>query len=330
MYPLRFEPIFRRYIWGGHRLQSLLNKATGEESCAESWEIVDHGVDQSIVRYGTLTGEPLHAIVKHHGADLLGNSWLAKINDPAIPENLRGRFPLLLKFLDASRDLSVQVHPDDEMGSILQPPDLGKTEAWYVLHAEQGSRIYAGLKAGVDRDELLHAINTGATEDVLHSFTPGIGDCVFIQAGTLHAIGAGLVIAEIQQASNTTFRIFDWNRVDTDGKPRDLHIEQSIRATNFELGPVHPCQPRPCDDRRAQTLVECDKFVMRRWATGETVEFNSPRLRLLAVISGSVHVSGDPSGLPLKRAETMMVPASCSPVTITPQDRCTFLEILLP
>ena len=329
MYPLRFEPIFKRYIWGGHRLNSMLNKQTGDQKCAESWEIVDHGDDQSVVKYGPLKGKSLHALVHEYGVQLLGNSWLDKINDNRVPENLRGRFPLLLKFLDATKNLSVQVHPDDKMGSKLQPPDLGKTEAWFVMHADEGSRIYAGLKQDVTRHDLSQAIRGGTTEQVLNSFTPKMGDCIFIQAGTLHAIGAGLVIAEIQQASNTTFRVFDWNRVDANGKSRDLHVEQSLQATNYDLGPIFPCQPQPHADDRARTIVGCDKFVMRTWKTQHPVQFNDNQLRLLAVTAGQISVSDDASDLPLKFADTIMLPACCE-VSVTPEGHCEFLEIVLP
>ena len=319
MYPFRFEPIFRRYIWGGNRLRTMLGKQTGEATCAESWEIVDHGEDQSVVSHGPLQGTTLHQLVQDRGVDLLGESWLEKINASHYPANLKGRFPLLLKFLDATKNLSVQVHPDDAMGATLQPPDLGKTEAWYVMHANDGAKIYAGLKDGVTQYDLKNAVSNGTTEDVVHSFEPQAGDCVFIQAGTLHAIGAGLVIAEIQQASNTTFRVFDWNRVDSSGKSRELHIKESLQATNYELGPIHPAQPTTCSDERSKTIVSCDKFVMRRWNTNAPVELANKQLRLLAVTSGNVRVSDDPSNLPLSLADSMIVPAACENVIVTPQ-----------
>lgn len=308
----------------------MLGKPTGEATCAESWEIVDHGDDQSVVSHGSLKGKTLHGLVQEHGLELLGEAWLENINSERNPQNLRGRFPLLLKFLDATKNLSVQVHPDDAMGSTLQPPDLGKTEAWYVMHADEGAKIYAGLKDGVTRSDLKNAVSNGTTEDVVHSFSPQAGDCVFIQAGTLHAIGAGLVIAEIQQASNTTFRVFDWNRVDSEGKSRELHIEESLQATNYELGPIHPAKPSTCEDERSKTIVSCDKFVMRRWNTSAPVDLTNNQLRLLAVTSGSVRVSDDPSNQPMNLADSMMIPAACDHVTVTPQGDAEFLEIVLP
>ena len=308
----------------------MLNKPTGNESCAESWEIVDHGEDQSVVSCGPWKGKTLHSLIEEHGSKLLGDSWLTRIRSDRNPENLRGRFPLLLKFLDASKNLSVQVHPNDVMGATLSPPDLGKTEAWYVMAAEPDARIYAGLKENVDRQELRRAIDAGTTEELLNSFSPSAGDCIFIQAGTLHAIGAGLVIAEIQQASNTTFRVFDWNRVDARGNSRELHIEESLQAINFAMGPVFPSQPVALDDDRASVIANCDKFVMRKWSSDRPVEFHDNRLRLLAVTEGSVSVTGDPSGKPLGLAETVMIPAICNHVSVVPIGPSEFLEIVLP
>ena len=146
MYPLRFEPLFQRYIWGGRRLADVLNKPIGEQTAAESWEVVDHQDSQSIVRYGTLAGQTLRQLIADSGDALVGERAMKSISSPDQPAHLRNRFPLLLKFLDANRHLSVQVHPDDQMGATLDPPDLGKTEAWYVMHADPGAKIFAGLK----------------------------------------------------------------------------------------------------------------------------------------------------------------------------------------
>ena len=330
MYPLRFQPIFRRYIWGGHRLATVLDKPIGDESCAESWEIVDHNEDQSVVQFGEFAGKSLADLISNHGVELLGESAYELIRDESIPEQLRGRFPLLLKFLDANRSLSVQVHPDDVLGATLDPPDLGKTEAWYVMHADPGAKIYAGLKEGVTKEQLRNAIHDGSTEEMLHSFEPNAGDCVFIKAGTLHAIGEGLLIAEIQQASDTTFRVFDWNRVDKDGTPRQLHIEESLEATNFELGPVDPVDPVATEFENATTIVTSDKFEMRRWTLNQPIEFNDEKLRIVAVTKGSVKLSHDPSDEPLTMGQTAIIPASCQSVSIQPMENSEVLDICLP
>lgn len=330
MYPLRFEPIFRRYLWGGRRLAEVLNKQIGDESCAESWEIVDHDQHQSVVKYGDLSGTSLHALIGQYGCALLGDSVLQRISDPAMPAQLQKRFPLLLKFLDANRKLSVQVHPDDQFGQSLDPPDFGKTEAWYVMHADPRSKIYAGLKIGVTRDAFIKAVAENRTEETLHSFEPQTGDCVFIKAGTMHAIGEGLLIAEIQQASDTTFRIFDWNRVDKDGKPRQLHIEQGIAATDFDRGPVNPLPSLATECSNAKTLVASDKFTMRCWEINESIEFGGDgRFHILAVTQGALSVAGDPADELFGLGNTMLLPASLGSVTITPHQPTQMLDIFI-
>ncbi len=206
-------------------------KVPGPGEWAESWEIVDHGEDQSVVVDGQWQGWSLRKLIEQYPDEILGDQ----------PSTLQ--FPLLLKYLDCNRVLSVQVHPDDAYGATLSPPDLGKTEAWYVVEADPEAVVYAGLRPGVTADSLRRAIQEGKTEETLHVIHPKAGDCIFIPAGTVHALGAGLVVAEIQQASDTTFRLYDWNRVDASGKGRPLHIEQAMDVIDFRRGPVVPCVP---------------------------------------------------------------------------------------
>ena len=320
LYPLRFDPIFRRYLWGGRRLATVLGKPIGEgDDYAESWEVVDHGADQSVVTHGPLAGRSLHELVVDHGVELFGRH---------APQ---GQFPLLMKFLDANKTLSLQVHPNDEQAARLDPPDLGKTEAWVVLAAEPGSKMYAGLKPGVDRDALRQHLEAGTCEECLHSFEPKVGDCVLLVAGTVHAIGAGLLIAEIQQASDTTFRLFDWNRLGTDGKPRELHVEQSLAVTDFERGPVSPEVPQPVEGSAVERLAACDKFVLDRW------QFTEPRacggdgrFHLLAVIEGSAALAGDPCHEPLAVGGTALVPADCGEITVSPRGNTVLLDMYVP
>ena len=276
IYPLRFQPIFRRALWGGRRLADVLGKPIGSETdYAESWEVVDHGEDQSRVTDGPLAGRTLHQLISERPEELLGR------------HADRQQFPLLCKFLDAQRDLSVQVHPNDEQAQQLDPPDWGKTEAWIVLDTRPGSKIYAGLKRGFDRHALTREVNRETTACCLHSFEPNVGDCLFIPAGTVHALGAGLLVAEIQQSSDTTFRLFDWNRVDADGKPRTLHIEEALRTIYYERGPIHPQTPQATARPEFQRMVECDKFVMDRATIDQwTTVGGDDRFHLLVVLEG--------------------------------------------
>ncbi len=330
LYPLRFRPIFQRYIWGGRRLNTLLGKPTGEADCAESWEIVDHDQAESVVAEGFLKDSTLKSLLQRFGPDILGEPVYANINSPSVPDYLRMRFPLLFKFLDANQSLSVQVHPDDEIGSRLTPPDLGKTEAWYVMHADEGAKIFAGLKPEVSRDDFAQAVSANRTEDVLNSFDAHTGQCVFIRAGTVHAIGSGLLIAEIQQASNTTFRVFDWNRIDAEGNSRPLHIEQALESIDFELGPVAPTAPNE-DTSNTTTLVKCDKFIMKRHRMSEDFELgNQQSFRILAVTQGAVEIDGDPTDTSLCIGGTVLLPAVLGSVKIRVIKPCELLEIFVP
>ena len=319
-YPLRFQPLFRRYLWGGRRLETMLGKSLGDgDNYAESWELVDHGEDQSVVLAGGLKGSTLRELVDGYGPELFG------IHAP------QEQFPLLFKFLDCNRTLSVQVHPNDEQGARLDPPDLGKTEAWLVLAADPGSKIYAGLEQGVSREQLAQALEEGTCEECLYQFEPEIGQCVFIEAGTVHALGAGLVIAEIQQASDTTFRLFDFNRVDADGNPRPLHVEQSLETIAFDRGPVAAAKPAATDQPGRERLVNCDKFVLDRCTFSQPQTFGGDdRFHLLVCTEGSSDVAGDPSGEPLAIGRTCLLPAAAGAVEVTPNEASVVLDITLP
>ncbi|MDG1806771.1 MAG: class I mannose-6-phosphate isomerase [Pirellulaceae bacterium] len=332
MYPLRFEPIFRRYLWGGRRLATELGKSIGEGVCAESWEIVDRPEANSVIANGDLAGTTLHALIGSSGEQLLGTQVYQQIHRKELPERLRGRFPLLLKFLDANKTLSVQVHPDDLAGSKKEIPDLGKTEAWYVMDAAAGSKIYCGLKSGVDREQLAEAVTQGATEQVIHAFEPKSGDCVFVPAGTVHAIGQGLLVAEIQQSSDTTYRLFDWNRVDAEGNSRDLHVAEALQVTDFENGPVSPQTIGETGEADTQALVHCEKFSIKR----RSLKAASTQIRLhggcclLMVVEGQLRILEEPAGELLSKGSSVLIPAALETVTLDCVDEAMVLEIRIP
>jgi len=315
-YPLKLQPIFRRYLWGGRRLETMLGKSLGEgDDYAESWEVVDHGEDQSLVLEGAVAGLTLQQLVTDHHAELLGKHAGLK------------QFPLLLKFLDCNRTLSVQVHPNDEQGARLTPPDLGKTEAWVVLATEPGSKIYAGLKSDVARDDLRSALEEGTCEKCLHEFQPEVGDCVFIEAGTVHALGAGLVIAEIQQASDTTFRLFDWNRIDAEGNPRTLHVEQSLATIDFSRGPVALQKPAETGIAGRERLIACDKFVLDRCTCNSVQTLGGDqRFHLIVIVEGTFQIGG----ITLSRGETCLLPAASGNVEAAARGHAVLLDCYLP
>ena len=317
LYPLQFQPLFRSYIWGGRGLKDYLGKPIADEGVwAESWEIVDHGPDQSIITNGPLAGKTLGELIDSNPTGLLGGNLVQSQIGAPIPQP-RHYFPLLLKYLDCNNVLSVQVHPDDAYGLKMPKPDLGKTEAWYVVHAEPGAIIYAGLRAGVTHDHLAEAIAAGRTEDCLHQVQARSGDCIFIPAGTVHALGSGLIVAEIQQSSDTTFRLFDWNRVDAEGKSRPLHIEQALQVIDFKSGPVEPQALKPRQTASPNTpqrdsLVECSKFTMDRLLGAGTFCFQpDDRFVLVTVPQGHGRMSWDNGSLELKRGDSVLLPAAC-------------------
>jgi mannose-6-phosphate isomerase len=323
-YPLQFQPVLKQTIWGGRLLGERLGKPIGPESnYAESWEVVDHGADQSVVSNGELKGKTLSELIQADPVWLLGDAWQGK------------SFPLLLKYLDCNRVLSVQVHPDDAYGQTMNPPDLGKTEAWYIVDAKPDSLIYAGLKSGVDRAALAEAMEAGQTEQVLHSFHPNVGDLVFIPAGTVHALGAGLLVAEIQQSSDTTFRLFDWNRVDDAGNARPLHIEPSLDVTDYQSGPVAPIQSDP-EATGWQTMVECDKFVLRLLNSGEAEIGGDGKFHILTVPAGRAVLTVDSEStsasdsMNLTAGSTVMLPAAMGKCIVSVAVDSTVLASRLP
>lgn len=320
LYPLQFEPILQHYVWGGSRLAKLLGKSLGgQATCAESWEVADHPDGMSRVTSGPLAGTSLHTLVTEQGGELLGR------------HHPQSRFPLLLKFLDAQLTLSVQVHPNDAQAARRTPPDLGKTEAWVVLDAEPGSKIYAGLRPGVSPPQLAAAVREGTCPELLHQFEPRPGDCLLIEAGTIHALGAGIVIAEIQQASNTTYRLYDWDRRNAQGRSRPLHIDEALATIDFSRGPVVPVTPIPMEPAGRERLVSCDKFVLDRWTLDGAVDLpGDDRFHLFAAIGGRAELVGPHGVLELPMGGSCLVPAYREPLTLRGAPAGILLDAYLP
>lgn len=322
LYPLRFEPILKRLIWGGRKLGSVLHKPIGEGSeYAESWELSDHGSDVSRVVEGPLAGRTLRELIHERGRELLG---------PALAD--RGQFPLLVKFLDATQVLSVQVHPDDQLGRKLAD-DNGKTEAWVVVDSEPGSLIYAGLNAGVTPEQFARALKDGSVEPLLHRFHPEPGDCIHIPAGTVHAIGAGVLLAEIQQMSDATFRVYDWGRVGADGRPRQLHLEQALASTDFSAGPRGPLRAErlPIDGGTRETLASCPYFALERLRLSGPAEVGSAdRFTILIGLGGDASVCFQGGGSNLGFGQTLLLPAALGRCEIRPDGEATVLTCVVP
>jgi mannose-6-phosphate isomerase len=323
LYPLRFEPILRELIWGGRRLGTVLHKPIGTASdYAESWELSDYHDKVSVVSEGPLAGTTLRDLVQTRPIDLLGGAVGA-------PD----QFPLLVKFIDANEDLSVQVHPDDEKGRRLAG-DRGKTETWVILAAEPGSLIYAGLKAGVGPDDFDAAIRSGRVEPLLHRFGARAGVSILIEAGTVHAIGAGVLLAEIQQMSDATFRVFDWNRVGPDGKSRQLHISQAMESIDFRRGPVDPIVPELESIEGVGTrehLARSSYFALERLRLRRpTMVGRHDRFTILMGLGGGCDLVQGGRQVALEFGQTLLLPASAGPCEIVPRGESVVLTCVVP
>ncbi|MHC4399821.1 MAG: type I phosphomannose isomerase catalytic subunit [Planctomycetota bacterium] len=322
LYPLRLTPIYKDYLWGGTKLGRVLGRTLEPgKAYAESWEVADLEVGQSIVGEGPLAGVSLHELVVDRGKELLGR------------HRPQPRFPLLLKYLDANKRLSVQVHPNDALAARMGLSDPGKSEAWVVLQADSESRIWAGFNRPVDRETLREAVAGGKVERVLDRFHPEPGQCLLLPAGTVHALGEGVLVAEIQQNSDATFRLFDWNRVGPNGKPRALHVEEALEATDYRQRSVRPQRPRSTDRPHVERLVQSDKFILDRWRISSSQEAGGDDgCHILTVLEGAVTLAGDPCQRPLGLGQTVLIPASAGAISVTPHENApaTLLDAYLP
>lgn len=257
--PLTFVPRLKHYLWGGRRLEQLFGRVLPDEVTAESWEVSGHPDEPSVVDRGPLAGRELPGLVAEYGIELVGSRGAHAVE--------RGTFPLLVKLLDASHALSVQVHPDDVHAAAHGTGEAGKTEMWYVVHAEPGARIIHGLRAGTGRAALRRAVAEGRAQDVLNRVPVRPGDSVMVPAGTVHGILSGIVLVEVQQTSDTTYRIYDWDRTGPGGTPRELHVERALEVIDFGRREPALVEPRAVGNGggvRRELVAECEHFVVER------------------------------------------------------------------
>jgi mannose-6-phosphate isomerase len=308
LYPLRFEPIFKSMLWGGRRLPELVRQDwPGSQPIGEVWLVSDVDGNVSVVRNGPWRGMTLRELLQQEAELILGvhqHQWQKS-----------GQFPLLLKFIDAQRELSVQVHPDDEHAARRGAGQRGKTEAWVVLdrHPER-SRIYAGLRPGVTEVSFRQALEQGRLADALHHFVPQIGDCLFLPAGTVHALGAELLVFEIQQTSDITYRLYDWDRVDpVTGQPRPLHIAEGLSCIDWSRGPCHPVQPAVIVQGSLQRegLIHCRYFTLERWTVFRTTAMEGQaRCRILVALKGTAALEWNGQTESLTAGDVLLLPAA--------------------
>ncbi|HEY8748149.1 MAG TPA: type I phosphomannose isomerase catalytic subunit [Tepidisphaeraceae bacterium] len=331
IYPLKFKPRFVEKIWGGRKIETVLGKSLpADKRIGESWEIYDFPpgvVEKSIdwvsveIANGPLAGRSLHWVVGELGADLYGSSPLS---------GPHGQFPLLIKFLDAREDLSVQVHPDLAYANA-NPGAHIKTEAWYVLQSDPGSRLLKGLKPDVTREAFQNAIHRGDVENLIYQVPASAGDCYYLPSGTVHALGAGILVAEVQTPSDTTFRVFDFNRVEADtGKPRELHIEQAMACIDFS--PHAAEAPESVDTDGAGPLVDSPFFRLHRSTLPPTGvrKLDDGMPLILIGLEGVVRVIVSGSEVSMMPGEVVLVPAAGKNGAVHADVGGNWLEVELP
>jgi len=292
LYPLKFQPILKQRIWGGQRLRELGKEIPAGEKIGESWELADLPDDKSVISNGELAGQTLISVIQRCPKEITGD------------ENFRRPFPLLIKFLDAQDILSVQVHPDEQACKRLGKGEP-KTECWYIIAAEPGAVIYKGLKKGVTKEKFAHAINKGNVAELLTKVVVEAGQCHFLPAGTAHSIGAGLLIAEIQTPSDTTYRVFDFNRVDDRGKARPLHIEEALESIHFDASG---------DNLSVTTtgrLLDCEYFKIDKGHQGQNCELllSAGQMKTMVILTGCGTITASEQGpVEFKGGDTLLVP----------------------
>ncbi len=302
LYPMLLEPVLHKRVWGGRRLDTLFAKhLPSDEPYGESWELHD----TVTVANGVHQGRTIADLVGEYGAALIGPD-----NDPALG------FPLLIKLLDAEQWLSVQVHPDDQFAAELEGDPRGKTEAWYVLDAQPDARLVIGIQPGAPIETVKQAIENSTLEDLLVYASVTRDDVLQIEAGTIHAIGAGIVIYEVQQSSDVTYRLYDWGRMGLDGKPRELHIEKSLKVANLETLPA--IRHEDSADK-AVTVIESEYFVTLRHTLRDaplSLSTGGRDFHILTCIQGELNIITGSDDLRFTVGQTVLIPAALGDYTL--------------
>jgi mannose-6-phosphate isomerase len=311
MEPITFTPLYKERVWGGRELERVYGRCLPDSNkpYGESWEIVDRDHDQSIVDHGSFIGASLHELWTQHREEIFGDGF-----------DHHPRFPILIKILDARDDLSIQVHPSVHLAARLGGEP--KTEMWFIADANPGAKLYVGLKSGVTRADFEQAIANGTVANCVHAITPQPGDSILIASGRLHAIGAGLLIHEIQQNSDTTYRVFDWNRLGLDGKPRELHVAESLASIDFN--DFEPSMNQPIGD----TLASCEHFKTDRKIVRQGQTITNPRddrFSIASVVSGQLQSA---AGRHFAKGSFLLVPRNSQPLKAT--EDSVLLQITLP
>ena len=317
LYPLQFEPILKERIWGGTKLKTILNKPITSDITGESWEISTVEGDVSIVSNGILAGKSLNDLIQSAPEDILGTEVYKRFGT---------QFPLLFKYLDAREDLSIQVHPNDELAK-KRHNSFGKTEMWYIMQADENARIIVGFNEKSNASEYVENLKNKTLLTILDDVIVKSGDVFFLETGTVHAIGAGLVVAEIQQTSDITYRLYDFDRVDAAGNERELHIDLALDAINYDK--VDTFKSYTKEINNSNTIVDCPYFTTNFLPLdGEKKMLNSGNsFSVYMCTEGTFEIDCDNSKFQYKKGDTILIPAALK--TFVLSGKASILEIYI-
>ncbi|MFV1885563.1 MAG: type I phosphomannose isomerase catalytic subunit [Balneola sp.] len=321
LYPVKFKPILKDKIWGGEKLKSVLDKPTDSKNAGESWEISGVEGDISVVAEGPLAGKSLVELIDEFRGELVGQKVYKKYGN---------KFPLLIKFIDANDDLSIQVHPDDELG-MKRHNSFGKTEMWFVVNAEKGATLISGFNKPTSKEEYLEVFNAGKLTDILNREDVFNDDVFFLPAGRVHTIGKGLLIAEIQQTSDITYRIYDFDRVDEHGVGRELHVEEAVDAIDYnfydEYKTVYNKSATEAEIGRSQYFVT-NRLIAETSISRNYSEFDSCIILMFLEGKGELEYEGGTTSY--KLGDSILIPNSLNQIQINPSEKSKILEVRIP
>ena len=319
LYPFKFESIIKDKIWGGQKLQQILNKPTSSKEAGESWEISDVEGDTSVVSNGTMAGTSLKSLMELHTTDVLGHKNFKQFGT---------KFPLLIKFIDAKADLSVQLHPNDALAKA-RHNSFGKTEMWYVLQADTDSNLIVGFNQPMTKELYLKHLEAKTLESILNFDKVEAGDTYFIEVGRIHAIGAGVLLAEIQQTSDITYRVYDWGRVDSEGNHRELHNDIALEAFDFDM-PENYRVNYSRDSKDSTELVSCPYFTTNVLEVNTllSVKNNHDSFMIYMCVEGSAIINVKGNQTEFSKGETVLIPACIKSFSIS-TNHAKLLEVYI-
>ena len=317
LYPLQFNPILKERIWGGTKLKTELNKPITSDLTGESWELSTVKGDVSTISNGILAGQTLNDVIEKNPDQILGTK---------VHRRFGNKFPLLFKFLDAREDLSIQGHPNDELAK-KRHDSFGKTEMWNVMHAEPGSRLIVGFNAPSSPADFMKNLDAKTLPAILNQIEVKKGDVFLLETGTIHAIGAGIVVAEIQQTSDITYRVYDWDRVDANGKSRELHLDMAIDAINYNV--THSQKHYAKAPNTSNPMVDCPYFTTDFLPLDGTAKINKTgeTFTVYMCVEGAFELQADGANYHYKTGDTVLVPAALSSITLN--GKASLLEIYI-